>query len=433
MAELKLPMSISNNQAKEAAAHFSYQVLSSGQEAENILMAAKQFTHSVLLQTFAAVFYLFAQTNSTDLKAKEHLKQAEKHLSESTVREKMWYQAIRAWSEFNYEQAITILMAIARQWPKDLLAVKLTEWLNYCSGQVVTAKRMLTFCQEIAKENRSNSHFLAINAFAYELDNQLEEAYCLASEAVNIEYNTPWAHHALAHYFLRSGQIKKGTEVLEGFKASWKNILKLLSEHNHWHLALHYLAQRDEQKTINYFNNNIWNNYPDIVLEQIDAISLLWRMDMAGMAYDTTIWQDIVGYIHQYADDHYLPFNNLHHFYALVKAGDEQTALAASAKLKAYSIENNAHPRWREVALPALNGVIAFAKKDYIAASEFFKPVIDDIFIGGGSDAQNELFTQTAMIAAIKAGDIKTSKRIFNTYLSHYDKTMLAAYWSSLL
>ncbi|KTD33633.1 hypothetical protein [Legionella israelensis] len=191
MAELKLPMSISNNQAKEAAAHFSYQVLSSGQEAENILMAAKQFTHSVLLQTFAAVFYLFAQTNSTDLKAKEHLKQAEKHLSESTVREKMWYQAIRAWSEFNYEQAITILMAIARQWPKDLLAVKLTEWLNYCSGQVVTAKRMLTFCQEIAKENRSNSHFLAINAFAYELDNQLEEAYRLASEAVNIEYNTP--------------------------------------------------------------------------------------------------------------------------------------------------------------------------------------------------------------------------------------------------
>lgn len=57
---------------------------------------------------------------------------------------------------------------------------------------------------------------------------------------------------------------------------------------------------------------------------------------------------------------------------------------------------------------------------------------MERIFLGGGSDAQNELFIQTIMFAALKAGEGLSAKRIFEAYLSYYQCSKLADYWQTI-
>ncbi len=139
----KFDLSVPEPDVIAAAQHFSEQVISSGSDGDKILKAVGRFPQSILLQTFAAAFYLFSQTKAGSQQAKIHLQSAESKLSHATAYECACYQAITAWSVLNYELAIMQLTSIVRQWPTDSLAIKLCEWLSYCTGQVTTAPHML--------------------------------------------------------------------------------------------------------------------------------------------------------------------------------------------------------------------------------------------------------------------------------------------------
>jgi hypothetical protein len=59
-----------------------------------------------------------------------------------------------------------------------------------------------------------------------------------------------------------------------------------IHSHDAWHLALLYLEELDVAATMRVFRDHIWGITPDFVVEQLDAISLLWRIEMAGTAMD---------------------------------------------------------------------------------------------------------------------------------------------------
>jgi len=436
LQEENLPLSTSDPLANKAAAHFSYQILSSGTEVERILNAVEQFPESVLLQSFAAALFLTMQTKEAQKRAKSHLSKAEHQLKNANIRERLWHQAITSWRHLNHDEAISILKGIARQFPQDMAALKLLEWLHYCCGQVPTAAEMLKLCSELYETNQSNSHFLAMYAFAHELSNNMEKAYQYASKAIDIDVNTPWAHHALGHYYLRTGQLDRGCKELEHFKPRWKNILPLLRRHNSWHLALHYVANRDYNNSISLLENDIWDDQGSygMIPVHIDAISLLWRMDLAGLnQYAQNKWRDIANHINHYANNHFVPFNNLHHIYATVKAGDVQVAIESLKIVKNYAEKHTkgTDKRWLSVAIPAMEGIIAFALNDYQRAANSINSVLPNIYKVGGSDAQDELFIQTALLANLRSGNLKEAESIFNQYLNHYEKSRLAEFWKT--
>jgi hypothetical protein len=49
-------------------------------------------------------------------------------------------------------------------------------------------------------------------------------------------------------------------------------------------LAILYLEKLDVAAAMGIFRDHIWGITPDFVAEQLDAISLLWRLEMAGTA-----------------------------------------------------------------------------------------------------------------------------------------------------
>lgn len=428
-----LPVTTNSDEVILAVDHFVDQIMSSGTDAMPILDAATANPDNLLLQCYAAIFYLYAQEDKYTAKATSILKNSEYLLKQSNQREQLFYQAITAWEKLNYELAITLLIAITEIWPRDCLAAKIAEWLFYCTGQRYQAKRFLRMCENMAKQNKNNNHFMAIHSFALELSGKIEEAYKLAMQAIDIQKLTPWAHHTLTHVYLMTGKFDQGILVLEEFKPLWKNILQPLRCHNTWHIALLYLGLLNKEKAENIFHNDIWGFQPESILEQIDAISLLWRMEMAGMPQDKK-WLDIVSHLSNHPLDHYMPFNNAHLIYALARVNDKKRIAEVMQELKSYakSQVGETHKLWHDIATPLLQGCVAFAEQDYQRATTLLDPIMaGDVFAVGGSDAQDELFVQTYYVGLVKSGQLNKAKNYFNTYLSHYENSPLANYWLS--
>ncbi|CEG61011.1 Expressed protein [Legionella micdadei] len=412
--------------------HFHQQILGYGQSAAEIINAAKQFPDNLLIQIYAAAFYLYAQENQATSIASTYLVKAEKQLRSANLREKLLYQAITAWLKLDYEAALSIFTAIAKLFPRDTLAVKFAEWLFYCSGQAFQGKWFLSLCESVAQVNQDESHFLATHSFALELCRKRPEAKAMAEKAIAMNENTPWAHHTLAHVLLLENAIAEGITSLNQFKASWDNILSLLKSHNTWHLALFYLANRNEEATIQLFNG-IFGTLPESCGEQIDAISLLWRMDIAGLP-QMQILRSIIPYLGIHPYEQYTGFNNIHFIYCLAKAGENRQVNQSLESITKYchSLPTGLTKKlWCEVNLPLCKAVGAFAQEDYGASCKLMEPIIDRCFQVGGSDAQDELFLQTYVMSLSRNKQKDKAKAFFDNHLSYYKNTALADYWFS--
>ena len=104
-------------------------------------------------------------------------------------------------------------------------------------------------------------------------------------------------------------------------------------------------------------------------------------------------------------DEHVQPFLDLHYLYGLARAGrGEAEAMLASLRAFAETAPEFVRPAWREVALPAAEGLLAHARGDHAACARLLLAVLPRLAEIGGSHAQRDLFEQIADDALIRAG-----------------------------
>jgi len=425
-------LSVSTNSLEviEHINHFHNQILGCGNSGDLILDHVTHHPENILLQLYAAAFYLYAQQDQATAQAKNHLLAAEKLLKTANTREQLLFQAVKAWLILDYQQALILLTQITERYPRDTLAAKFAEWIYYCTGQAYQSKRYLALCNNIATHNQDEANFLAMHSFALELCGYYPQAKDMAEQATDMQRVTPWAHHTLAHMYLNSNKIEEGITCLRGLQDSWSGILSLVRGHNTWHLALFYLALRDEQKTMQLYPQ-IFGILPALPSEQIDAISLLWRMDLAGLPQPGHL-KKIGEKLGNNPFEHYTSFNTLHYMYCLTKTDDKQDTYKAIESIKNYIAtlpkgENQSF--LKTITLPFCEAIISFGKGDFQAAYDLLSPIISHYQEFGGSDAQTELFTQTYLICLLNLDKQREANEFFNRYLSHYKNTPLAEYW----
>ncbi|KTD33481.1 hypothetical protein Lmor_2032 [Legionella moravica] len=421
-----LAVTTHSNEVMECINSFHQQIVGSGPNAGLIINAAELYPDTVLIQLYAAVYYLYAQEDGANGVAKMHLLAAEQYLSGANSRERLLYNALLNWSNLKYHEAINLLEQLIQLYPRDTLAMKLLEWLFYCTGQAYQAEHFLRVCTKCAAENQDESHFLAIHSFALELCGHYAQAREMAEAAIHMELVTPWAHHTLAHVALLTHDLDGGIQRLHGLQSSWQTIHPLLKGHNTWHLALFYLANRNENEVLQLYPG-ISGAMPDTVLEQIDAISLLWRMDMAGMPQIQQLGK-IAEHLGTHPSEHYIGFNNAHFIYCLVRTGQKKKAIESLNKMKHYA-DSTTDSLWAKVILPLSQGIYAFAEEDYGRAYSLLTPVMDQYMQVGGSDAQVELFAQTYLQTLLHTKQIHKAQHYFSHHLFHYQNTPLGDYW----
>lgn len=126
----------------------------------------------------------------------------------------------------------------------------------------------------------------------------------------------PWAHHTLSHIYIKKGEITAGTKILEDYEHIWRESGQAINSHNYWHLALMYLEQLDRDKAFSVRRSHILKDSPYLVIQQLDAIALLWRLEMTGFEVPHKEWKNAADITARNVKECYIPFMSAHYIYA---------------------------------------------------------------------------------------------------------------------
>jgi hypothetical protein len=268
--------------------------------------------------------------------------------------------------------------------------------------------------------------FLAMAAFAGELCGDYVDAEARAERALGIEPRNPWAQHALSHVLIRQGRVGEGLARLQSFLPLLATCGRPIHCHDAWHLALLHLEELDVPAAMRVFRAHIWGITPDFVVEQLDAIALLWRIEMAAGPMDAE-WPSIAEHVAPRAVETFMPFMNAHYVYALARASRANAVEAVLAKVRERSAahDEEAQRVWAPVGRAVIEAAAAFGAGDRGAAAALLDPVMPLMTSIGGSDAQDDLFRQTYLRSLQAAGRHSDAAAYFDRMTAGKSRTPL--------
>lgn len=375
--------------------------------ADGVLAAAEAHPGVVALQTAAAMLFLYGQTADADAAATTWLAAADAAADRTAnEHERAVLAAAHRWHHGAFLATRDALEAVVARWPRDLLALKALEFVYYVLGQQHNGPRFLATVEGVAPANPDDADVLAVWSFAAELSDDEVRAADLAEQALAIEPHTPWAHHALAHVWITQGDPAPAVDRLSGFRSVWETSGRVVQCHNAWHLAVALLDRLEVDASIGVFDELVWGVAPDTPGEQIDAISLLWRLEMAGEPVDDARWADVADHVEARLDECVFPFLSAHHAYALARAGrtEATTALLARVAERAGQADDEATTIWRPIGEPVVRACAAHGRGDLAGAAALLEPVMGSFTAIGGSDAQDDLFRLAYLTALVGSG-----------------------------
>ena len=234
----------------------------------------------------------------------------------------------------------------------------------------------------------------------------------------------PWAHHALAHVMLTQGRLTEGLQFMQHSSDTWTGLNSFMVTHNWWHWALFAIDLGMDDAVLRVYDQRVWGVVKAYSQDQIGAVSLLARLELAGVDIGDR-WQDLADYLTTRTHDQVLPFLDLQYLYGLARAGRPEADLLmanievfctvapcsapdaiGSARQVAFTItaDGAAADVWQHVCVPAGRGLLAHARGDYVAAVEMLGSALPRLMEIGGSHAQRDLFEQIYLDALIRSG-----------------------------
>ena len=368
--------------------------------AENIIRAAEADPASCMANVYAGFLRMLLETPAAAGLAARYLSAAERAAARATVREKLNAAMLRAWVDDDLPAAVRLCMRIAGEFPRDLVIVKTLQYFEFNRGN---HPAMLRIALQVMERNADIPYMHGMAAFAYEQCHLLGEAERAARTALDLKPKEPWAQHALAHVMLTRGRIDEGARFLQGEADTWTGLNSFMVTHLWWHLALFRLSQGRGGEVLEIYDRHCWGVAKDYSQDQIGAVSLLARLELAGIDVGTR-WQDLGEHLAARSRDTAQPFLTLQYLYGLARAGRPQAdTLLDAVREAARSAPAHAREVWRDVVLPGCEGLSAHARGDFESAWRHLILAMPRMIEAGGSHAQRDLFEQILLDAAMRS------------------------------
>ena len=369
--------------------------------AERILAAADAAPQSCIANVYAGMLWMLLEAAEAPHSATKYLSAAEHAAPHSTRREQLNTAVLRAWVDDDLPLTLRLCDQISDEFPRDLVIVKTHQYFEFNRGN---SPEMLRIALKAAASSADVPYVHGMIAFGYEQCHLLDQAESEARAALAMKAKEPWAQHALAHVHLTRGRIDEGARFLEGASDTWVGLNSFMSTHLWWHLALFYLSQGREQRALELYDRRCWGVAKDYSQDQIGAVSLLARLEIAGVDVGAR-WQDVANHLVARAHDTVQPFLSLQYLYGLSRAGrPEAHTLLESVRRRAETAPPFTREVWRHVALPGCEGLHAYALGDYAQAWQPLAASVPRVMEAGGSHAQRDLFEQILVDTAIRCG-----------------------------
>ncbi len=378
-------------------------------KAANILKASEAEPDNCLANAYTALFYMFLESKEAPDLARPFVEKAEAAAAKASRREQMTTAAVRAWIDGDVAGNIKLANEIAEAYPHDLAMVKQAQYHNFNLGNCAG---MLVLAEKVADQNQDVPHMHGLSAFAFEQCHLLEEAEAAARKAIEMKRKEPWAHHALAHVMLTQGRTQESIDFLTDVSETWTDLNSFMLTHNWWHLSLNHLAQGHYDKVLDFYDRHVWGAWKEYSQDQIGAVSLLMRLELVGVDVGDR-WQDVGTYLKVRADDFVQPFLTMQYLYGLARA-DLPEADSLMENLRGFAPKAPAVARqaWSEVAVPACEGLLAHARKDYETAYGKMAAALPRLLEIGGSHAQRDLFDQVLLDSMLETGRYEKAQQM---------------------
>jgi hypothetical protein len=398
--------------------------------------------------------FLLSLTEPTLLPdAATHLARARELDSHATPRERTHLEAQQRVLDGRWREALRLWDGLLVEHPRDALALQCAQLWDFYRGDALQLRlRPARALPEWDEADALYPFVLALWAFGLEENNLHAQAEESGRRALGLAPRVPWAIHAVAHVMEMQGRFEEGAAWLRQQQPHWAEGSEAdgqangqangLSRHLWWHKALFRLEAMDMAGALRLVDSHFQPALLPITLNRIDAVSLLWRLQLLGEDVALQAQGLLAAWPVPEAEaalvaGHYA-FNDVHRVLLLLMAGEGAraeawTARCAERALQASDAARDNHAMAREVGLPVMRGLLALARGDADGACDLIAPVRASAARLGGSHAQRDLIDQTLLAAAADGGRRSLGRALLNERVLAKPSTPLTRHWAARL
>jgi hypothetical protein len=352
----------------------------------------------------------------------------------ATARERAHLQAVQHLLEGRWQAACRVWDELLIDHPQDALALQWAQLWDFYRGDAVSLRaRPARALPAWDEGDPLYPHVLALHAFGLEECNLYPQAEEAGRRALAAEPRSPWAVHAVAHVMEMQGRYEEGAAWLRLHHARWAEG-NGFAVHLWWHKSLFRLEAMDVQGVLRLLDSHLSGDTLQITLQRVDAAALLWRLHLLGEDVSGHATALLAGWPLDVAGAGHYAFNDAHAVLAMLAAGEVSRAEAwvarcAERALGAEDARRSNHLMAREVGLPLMRGLLAYARGDADGAVDLIYPVRAGAQRLGGSHAQRDLIDQTLLGAAALGGRHNLGRALVNERCMAKPLTPLTRAW----
>jgi hypothetical protein len=346
-------------------------------------------------------------------------------------RERAHLEATRLCLRSQWSQACDAWEKILVEHPQDLVALLAAHLFDFYRGDSRNLQRRVTrVLPRWSPSAPLYSFVLGMHAFGLEENNHYRLAQETGEAALALDRRDPWAVHAVAHVHEMQGRFDAGSAWLQDRADDWSPD-NAFAFHNWWHLALFHLERGDTAAAVSLLDERIAPG-AELAVQRVDVTALMWRLRLMGVDLgarwdaNADAWPTRTEHAGFYA------FNDLHAALAHIGADrlDAVPGLISAVEQRARE-QTVPGMMAREVGVPLLRGVMAYAQGRHAEAVDILWNVRDVVQRFGGSHAQRDLVEQTLLDAAVRAGNKPLARHLLGDRLLMKSRSPLTEHWAS--
>ena len=345
--------------------------------------------------------------------ASQFLQQAQALAPSASERERLHVRALQAWVQGRLAQRIQALEDILVRWPLDLLAYRQLTALLFWTGD---KQRQLAAATQAwphwTPQTPGYSLILGPLAFALEEAGRFDLAQDYAQQALHTQPTDLWALHALAHVHEMRGQSLAGDHAISTLGPRL-NDFNLFRGHLWWHLALFRLAQGRDEEVLQLLDQEIFPAPSAFYLDLQNAASLLARLEIQGVNVGDR-WERVAQAAEETMGQHLVVFTAPHQVMALSRSGRRQ---ALQTTLSGWLNDAHAGMAQAQTGAAVSAAVALYVQGNYAEFLPLMRQLRFEAPSLGASHAQNDIYSQLMVDAALKLDDIPLAKSLLQERL----------------
>jgi len=304
----------------------------------------------------------------------------------------------------NGPRAMAMLEEHVAEFPRDALVLSLALGvfgLLGFSGRADFHEAQLALLERLAPHWDEDWWFLTYLGWARIELGDIAAGAREVERALALNPRNAYAAHARAHGYYEAGDAEGGARFVEGWLPGYDRRSQL---HGHlsWHLALCELALGNAERARALYADAIRPavSHAPPLFNLADSASFLWRWQLYGESPPLNgEWEEVAAHVQRFFPRAGMHFADIHAILAEAASSDDPGARQRIAQLA-----GGLHLAQGPIVPGLCAGAAAFARGDYALATDELGAALAELTRVGGSHAQREVFEDTFIASALRAG-----------------------------